>query len=82
LISGRGLAERDEHGVPVVDADLLLLLNSNEGDVPFPLPPGRWEGLLDTALEKPTFEKTYPLQGRSLALLARSSSTDPSRTGE
>ncbi|HEV7476432.1 MAG TPA: glycogen debranching protein GlgX [Burkholderiales bacterium] len=82
LLSGRGLSERDEHGVPVVDADLLLLLNSNEGDVPFPLPSGRWELLLDTGLDSPSFEKAYPLRGRSLVLLAKPSSTDPSRTGE
>jgi glycogen operon protein len=81
LISGRGLGERDERGVPVVDADLLLLLNANEGDVPFPLPSGRWEGLVDTSLENPSFETTYPLKGRSLALLARPSSKDPTRTG-
>jgi isoamylase len=80
LISGRGLGERDERGVPVVDSDLLLLLNSNEGDVPFPLPSGRWDLLVDTSLENSSFEKTYPLRGRSLALLARPSSTDPTRT--
>jgi len=82
LISGRGLGERDERGLPVIDSDLLLLLNANAGDVPFPLPAGRWERLLDTAAENPGFEKTYPLQGRSLALLARASSKDPSRTDE
>jgi glycogen operon protein len=82
LLSGRGLSERDEHGAPVVDADLLLLLNSNEADVPFPLPSGRWELLLDSGLDSPSFEKAYPLRGRSLVLLAKPSSTDPSRTGE
>jgi isoamylase len=81
LISGRGLGERDELGAPVVDADLLLLLNANEGEVPFPLPAGCWDRLLDTTLTNPEFEKTYLLQGRSLVLLARPSSTDPARTG-
>jgi glycogen operon protein len=80
LLSGRGLTERDERGAPVVDTDLLLLLNSNEGDVPFPLPAGRWELLVDTSLDSPSFEKTYPLRGRSLVLLARPSGTDPART--
>src|SRR5262245_51027845 len=80
LIAGHGLGERDEHGSPVVDDDLLLLLNANAGDVPFPLPSGRWELLVDTALQTAQFEKTYPLQGRSLVLLARSSSKDPART--
>jgi glycogen operon protein len=80
LISGRGLGERDERGAPVVDTDLLLLLNSNEGDVPFPLPSGRWGLLVDTSLDSPSFENTYPLRGRSLVLLARPSGTDPART--
>jgi isoamylase len=81
LISGRGLGERDERGVPVVDTDLLLLLNSNEGEVPFPLPSGRWATLIDTGAENPAFDGTYPLQGRSLALLSKPSSKDLSRTG-
>jgi glycogen operon protein len=81
LISGRGLGERDERGTPVVDDDLLLLLNANEGEVPFPLPAGRWSALVDTGTENPAFEKAYPLQGRSLALLSRPSSKDPARTG-
>jgi len=81
LLSGRGLRERDAHGVPVEDQDLLLLLNANSGEVPFPLPAGRWQRLLDTADEKADFEKTYPLQGRSLALLSKPSSKDLSRTG-
>jgi glycogen operon protein len=80
LLSGRGLTERDERGLPVVDADLLLLLNANEGEVAFPLPSGRWEVLVDTGLDSPSFEKTYPLRGRSLVLLARPSNTDPART--
>ena len=80
LLSGRGLTERDERGAPVVDTDLLLLLNSNEGEVAFPLPSERWEVLLDTTLENTAVDKTYPLRGRSLVLLARPSSRDPART--
>jgi glycogen operon protein len=80
LLSGRGLSERDAYGVPVADDDLLLLLNSNPGEVPFPLPAGRWSVLVDTATEKTEFEKTYNLQGRSLALLSKPSSRDPART--
>ena len=58
LISGRGLGERDERGLPVVDADLLLLLNANDGEVPFPLPSGRWEVLVDTSLESRRSSRT------------------------
>src|SRR6185436_9693694 len=68
LLSGRGLSERDERGAPVVDSDLLLLLNANAEEVPFPLPSGRWSVLLDTGAQSSEFEKTYPLAGRSLAL--------------
>jgi glycogen operon protein len=81
LLSGHGLSERDERGAPVVDADLLLLLNANAEEVPFPLPSGRWSVLLDTGAQSSGFEQTYPLQGRSLALLAKPSSKDPARTG-
>ena len=81
LISGRGLGERDERGDPVGDDDLLLLLNANEGEVPFPLPSGGWQVLVDTSRENSSVEKTYLLQGRSLALLSRPRSRAPARTG-
>src|SRR5258706_12197467 len=52
---------------------LLLLLNAHDGEIGFSLPPVEWRVLLDTSeenLEEKTFEKTYPLQPRSLVLLA------------
>ena len=37
-LSGRGLTERDEHGVPVEDDDLLLLFNAHDEEIAFRLP--------------------------------------------
>ena len=36
-LSGRGLSERDEHGVPVEDDDLMLLLNAHHETIDFRL---------------------------------------------
>jgi glycogen operon protein len=87
FISGRGLAERDERGRPVEDDDLLLLLNAHDHAVDFTLP-GRdgeqWDTRLDTAspaVKSFSAKQNYPLQGRSLALLFKSRSSDPVRTG-
>jgi glycogen operon protein len=71
LIFGHGLSERDERGRPILDDDVLLLLNANAGEVEFPLPGEGWELLLDTSLQPFAGTKTYPLQGRSVALLGR-----------
>jgi glycogen operon protein len=78
LLSGRGLAERDERGNPVEDDDLLLLLNAHHDEIPFTLPgtPGtRWDATLDTGSADATPGgaalapgDVYPLQGRSLVL--------------
>ena len=54
------------------EEDLLLLLNAHDGEVAFTLPEGGWKFLLDTAGER-AFERTYPLQSRSLALLSKAS---------
>jgi isoamylase len=80
LMVGQRLAERDEHGNPVLDDDLLLLLNAHHDAVEFVLPEGEWTGLLDTSSNAISSKKTYPLQARSLALLARPRSTAPART--
>jgi isoamylase len=79
LMSGRGLTERDDYGVPVEDDDLLLLLNAHHDAIGFTLPGGngmRWDALVDTgerggipALAALQPGSVYPLQGRSLALL-------------
>jgi isoamylase len=81
-LSGRGLAERDDHGEPVTDDDLLLLLNANDTVVPFRLSDGAashdWTVVIDTvhaegAPPASTFQPgtEYPLPARSLVLLTR-----------
>jgi glycogen operon protein len=80
-LSGQGVTERDEHGHPVVDDDLMLLFNAHHEAVAFKLPDGGgppWAALLDTssddgaplAGEHPP-GSSYSLQARSLALLGR-----------
>ncbi len=81
-LSGRGLSERDEHGVPVEDDDLMLLLNAHHETIGFRLGEASgaaWDLLADTASETghgatATYPPgaDYPLQGRSLVLLRRS----------
>jgi glycogen operon protein len=89
MISGKGLTERDEFGRLVEDDDLLLLLNAHDDTIAFTLP-GRegeqWDAIVDTSQE--TFEgkrygrgMTYPLAGRSLALLVKPNRPGPARTG-
>ena len=73
LLLGRRLAERDERGVPIEDDDLLLLVNSGEEPLEFTLPAGGWHLLLDTAAPGGGVSDPYPLQSRSLALLAKKS---------
>ncbi|HLW13118.1 MAG TPA: glycogen debranching enzyme GlgX, partial [Casimicrobiaceae bacterium] len=79
-LSGRGLAERDDHGEPVTDDDVLLLLNAHDDRIPFRLPnDGRdWTVAVDTSYAEGFPEvpavgpgAEYPLQGRSLVLLTR-----------
>jgi len=72
LMVGRRLAERDERGEPIVDDDLLLLLNAHHEAIVFHLPDAGWTVLLDTArVDAPSVTQTYPLDARSLALLAK-----------
>jgi isoamylase len=79
LMVGQRLAERDERGNPVVDDDLLLLLNAHHEPIDFALPGEGWEPVLSTA-EGFVRGGGYSLQGRSLALLVRPRSKVPSRT--
>ena len=82
LMVGERLAERDERGAPIMDDDLLFLVNAHHDAVQFALPDGPWTLLVDTARPDPHApEKTYPLEARSLVLLARPSNTSPARTG-
>jgi isoamylase len=72
LMVGQRLAERDERGAPILDDDLLLLVNAHHEAIDFHLPAERWTVLLDTArTEASPAARTYPLEARSLALLAK-----------
>jgi isoamylase len=82
LMVGERLAERDERGAPIMDDDLLLLINAHHEPVQFTLPDAPWTVLVDTArLDTNSAETAYPLEARSLVLLARPSSTSRARTG-
>jgi glycogen operon protein len=71
---GERLAERDDRGAPIIDDDLLVLMNAHHDAVEFRLPDGPWNVLLDTARsETAPAAEAYPLEARSLALLARRS---------
>ena len=71
LMVGQRLAERDEHGNPMVDDDLLLLLNAHHEAIDFALPGEGWTAVLDTANDHAAPATPYSLQPRSLALLVR-----------
>ena len=72
LMIGQRLAERDGYGQPILDDDLLLLLNAHHEAIEFKLPGEGWSAVLDTAGQKAAPAKSYALQGRSLSLLVRS----------
>ena len=86
FLSGHGLAESDAHGDALDDDDLLLLLNAHHESVSFVLPKPRlthWRVLVDTSagddapLARPlSFGDSYPLQGRSIAVLSSTSRGD------
>jgi glycogen operon protein len=79
-LSGEALTEVDEYGLPVRDANFLVLFNAHHDAIGFQIPePGagaRWIAEIDTAfgtgvpqvVEVPGGAR-YPLQGRSLVLL-------------
>jgi len=80
---GRALDEQDERGRPITDDDLLVLLNAHHEEIPFLLPnldgASGWEVLIETRYdagwppERVRLQpgELYPLQGRSVALLAQ-----------
>jgi hypothetical protein len=58
-------------------------VNAHDEALEFMLPEGPWNALLDTARAAvAATQKSYPLEGHSLVLLARPSSTAPARTDE
>ncbi|MDH3514009.1 MAG: glycogen debranching enzyme GlgX, partial [Gammaproteobacteria bacterium] len=80
FLAGAGLDEYDERGQPITDVNFLLLLNAHHDEIGFVLPayhPDKlWKAELDTSRDAGlghdgTYEgaHTYPLKGRSFALL-------------
>jgi glycogen operon protein len=83
-LSGAALGETDARGNPVRDDDFVVLFNAHHEPLPFRLPSygaTGWVAIVDTARDDGlaadgTFAAadTYPLEGRSLVLLARAGS--------
>ena len=77
FLSGDALTEHDHRGRPLRDENFLVMFNAHHDAVPFRLPAsrrGRWQLLIDTAdaaegERSYLGDDTYPLTGRSLALL-------------
>jgi glycogen operon protein len=84
FLAGDAIDDSDERGRPIVDDNLLLLLNSHDEGVSFLLaqllPQRPWTVLVDTSRPDGGIEDgrhfrpvdTFPLKPRSLALLAQS----------
>jgi glycogen operon protein len=82
VLAGRAIDEQDRRGQPLIDDDLLILMNAHHEQIPFTLPGPQdaagWRAMLDTHYDSGlapdgTFKasEAYPLQGRSFALLIR-----------
>jgi glycogen operon protein len=91
-LSGDAIQETDERGERVRDDTMLVLLNAQDGPVPFTLPAlgaeQRWVTVMDTAREERDHRRllggdAYLLEGRSLAVLRRGRSrpTQPPPNG-
>ncbi|HVW30264.1 MAG TPA: glycogen debranching protein GlgX [Polyangiaceae bacterium] len=83
FLAGRGIDEVDEMGRPVVDDNLLLLLNASERDLDFVLPTLEsvrepWELLVDTAVERAR-EKRQPSETTKLVSRSLKLFRSPSR---
>jgi glycogen operon protein len=80
LLLGDRLAERGAYGAPIEDDDLLILVNAHHELIEFRLPDEGWRVLVDTSEERLSFAQHYPLQPRSVALLAKPRSPGRART--
>ncbi|HEX5658522.1 MAG TPA: glycogen debranching protein GlgX, partial [Polyangiales bacterium] len=74
FLAGRGIDEVDEQGRPLVDDNLLLLINASEQDIPFTIPKlsavrEPWQLLLDTS-DDHAEERVLP--GATTSLVSRS----------
>jgi hypothetical protein len=91
MLAGGDLGEVDEDGQPIIGQTIIYLLNADEADVPFPLPPSdhvrTWICLIDTAdarRQGRVFRTgtRYRVIGRSVAVLrARSAPLSPTPAG-
>ncbi|MFO1206642.1 MAG: glycogen debranching protein GlgX [Burkholderiales bacterium] len=91
-LAGDAIGEVDPRGTLLIDDNFLLLINAHHEEIPFVLPGFqsnvRWQVAIDTADAAPSPDvrryyaqgDTFPLQGRSLALLTqpRTSAADES----
>jgi isoamylase len=78
FLAGEAITEEDERGRLMKDDNFLMLLNAHHEPVPFRLPAltgnSRWEVVVDTFDQgrmgaRHASGESYPLEGRSLALL-------------
>ena len=79
-LAGDALAETDARGRPISDRSFVLLFNAYHDSIAFRLPAlvtASWHVVIDTTREDASSpdtavvsEQAYPLQGRSLVLLA------------
>ncbi len=80
-LSGAAIDDVGRHGRPIEDDDFLVLFNAGEGEVAFTMPAIEgepWQAVVDTAVagealppRRHAAGESYPLQGRSLAVLTR-----------
>ncbi|MCC6935447.1 MAG: hypothetical protein IT333_02935 [Thermomicrobiales bacterium] len=81
-LGGDALNEVDENGDPIVDDTLLILLSAYDAPIDFVMPGFKpdvvWEQVFDTSevngrgkTKEYRFGETYPLAGRSIAVLRR-----------
>jgi glycogen operon protein len=72
-LAGELIQDLDERGQRIIGDTLLVLFNAHHEMISFTLPDEPWELVLDTAENPPDVfppgGKTFPLQGRSLAVL-------------
>jgi glycogen operon protein len=82
VLAGRAIDEQDHRGQPLIDDDLLILMNAHHEAIPFTLPGPQeaapWHAMLDTHHDSGLApegrfraSEIYPLQGRSFVLLIR-----------
>jgi isoamylase len=89
FLAGDALGEDDDRGLPLHDDDCILLLNAHHEQIDFAipdlLPAGGWNVVVDTSrddggsADQRTFSvgESFPLVGRSLALLIRCKQAAP-----